>query len=263
MPLYLSGFLRQHAALAPRLVRRQNTHVDLDPATPQRIGHHTDRDLTRCRVNTSAPEYSTQSRHTALTAFRLAVCSEGRRAGRNRGIPGQVDRGRAARARTPPQPAGAAALLTNCRDMRYIILCPRVSRGCRVQAAPGQGCSTNGPRPGGTSQKTGLRSRRHHQHHGSPAPDQLERHEPPNPVRSNAVEPRFHCVRRASGRRRAGAGSPSRRRQPPEKLSPPREPRPENPAPRTRPREAQPAPKSSPRARELSRPDPAAPAVRS
>ena len=50
MPLYLSGFLRQHAALAPRLVRRQNTHVDLDPATPQRIGHHTDRDLTRCRV---------------------------------------------------------------------------------------------------------------------------------------------------------------------------------------------------------------------
>ena len=51
MPLYLSGFPeRQHAARAPRLVRRQNTHVDLDPAPPQRIGHHTDRDLTRHRA---------------------------------------------------------------------------------------------------------------------------------------------------------------------------------------------------------------------
>ena len=46
----------------------------------------------------------------------------------------QVDRGQAARARTRLSPTGAAALLTNCRDMRYIILCPRLSRGCRVQA---------------------------------------------------------------------------------------------------------------------------------
>ena len=196
--------------------------------------------------------------------------------GRNRGIPGQVDRGRAARARTPPQPAGAAALLTNCRDMRYIILCPRLSRGCRVQAAPGQGCLTDGPRPGGTSQKTGLRSRRHHQHHGSPAPDQLERHETPNPVRSNALEPRFQCVRLASGLRpagveqapavRQGAASRPRSSAPPENpppRTPPPEPPPPPPPPRTPPREAQPAPKSSPRARELSRPDPAAPAVRS
>jgi hypothetical protein len=49
MPLYLSGFLRD-STRAPRLVRRQNTHVDLDPATPQRIGHHIDRDLTRNRA---------------------------------------------------------------------------------------------------------------------------------------------------------------------------------------------------------------------
>jgi hypothetical protein len=160
----------------------------------------------------------------------------------------QVARGQATRARTRLSPTGAAALLTNCRDMRYVIRCPRLSRGCRVQAAPGQGCLTNGPRLGGTSQKTGLRSRRHHQHHGSPAPDQLERHETPNPVRSNAVEPRFQCVRLASGRRRAGAGSPSRRRQPPEKLSPPREPRPENPAPRSsaRPQKLTPGPRTQP-----------------
>ena len=87
MPLYLSGFPeRQHVARAPRLVRRQNTHVDLDPATPQRIGHHTDRDLTRCRVKHIHSRNSIQSQQTALTAFRLAVCSEGRRAGGEIGV---------------------------------------------------------------------------------------------------------------------------------------------------------------------------------
>jgi hypothetical protein len=45
------------------------------------------------------------------------------------------------------------------------------------------------------SQKAGLRSRRHHQNHGPYAPGQLERHETPDPVRSNPVDPRFHCVR--------------------------------------------------------------------
>jgi hypothetical protein len=57
----------------------------------------------------------------------------------------------------------------------------------------------NGPRPVGSFPKTGLRSHRHHQHHGSYAPDQFERHETPVPVRSNALEVRFHCVRQASG----------------------------------------------------------------
>ena len=81
MPLYLSGFPeRQHVARAPRLVRRQNTHVDLDPATPQRIGHHTDRDLTRRHVKHISSRNSIQSQQTALKAFRLAVRPEGRRA---------------------------------------------------------------------------------------------------------------------------------------------------------------------------------------
>src|SRR4029078_5640766 len=54
---------------------------------------------------------------------------------------------------------------------------------------------TSGLRPGGTSLQTGLRSRRHHQPHGSYALDQSERHETPDPVRSDAVDSRFHGVR--------------------------------------------------------------------
>jgi hypothetical protein len=43
--------------------------------------------------------------------------------------------------------------------------------------------------------ETGLRSHRHHQHHDPCVPDPAERHETPDPVRSSAVEPRFHGVR--------------------------------------------------------------------
>jgi hypothetical protein len=51
MPLYLSGFLRDSTRRGrPGSSGAKNTHVDLDPATPQRIGHHTDRDLTRHRA---------------------------------------------------------------------------------------------------------------------------------------------------------------------------------------------------------------------
>src|SRR6185369_11309926 len=50
---------------------------------------------------------------------------------------------------------------------------------------------TSGLRPGGTSLKTGLRSRRHHQPHGSYALDQSERYETPDPLRSDAVDSRF------------------------------------------------------------------------
>ena len=50
MPLYLSGFLRDSTRHWRPGSSGAKTHVDLDPATPQRIGHHTDRDLTRCRV---------------------------------------------------------------------------------------------------------------------------------------------------------------------------------------------------------------------
>jgi uncharacterized protein len=58
----------------------------------------------------------------------------------------------------------------------------------------------SGPWPYGTSRKTGLRTRRHHQHHGSYALGQLERNETPDPVRSDAVNPRFHCVRQQTDR---------------------------------------------------------------
>ena len=43
--------------------------------------------------------------------------------------------------------------------------------------------------------KTGLRSHRHRQPHGPSALGQPERHETPDPARSNAVEPRFHGAR--------------------------------------------------------------------
>jgi hypothetical protein len=55
--------------------------------------------------------------------------------------------------------------------------------------------SADGPRPDDMFPKAGLTSYWHHQHHAQGAPDQLERHETPDPVRSSAVEPRFHCVR--------------------------------------------------------------------
>jgi hypothetical protein len=52
----------------------------------------------------------------------------------------------------------------------------------------------NGQRPDGTSQKTGLRTRRHHQHHDPGTPDQPERHETPDPGRFSVVNPRFQHV---------------------------------------------------------------------
>jgi hypothetical protein len=43
--------------------------------------------------------------------------------------------------------------------------------------------------------ETGPKSHRHHQHHGLYVPDPMERHETPDPLRSNALESRFQCVR--------------------------------------------------------------------
>jgi len=51
------------------------------------------------------------------------------------------------------------------------------------------------PQPGDTLPKAGLRPRRHHQHHDPGAPGQLERHETPVSVRSNALNVRFQDVR--------------------------------------------------------------------
>jgi hypothetical protein len=59
-----------------------------------------------------------------------------------------------------------------------------------------------GTRPGSTRGQhhaaVPLRSHQHHQQHGPDAPDQLERHETPDPLRPGAVEARFQCVRQAS-----------------------------------------------------------------
>jgi len=45
------------------------------------------------------------------------------------------------------------------------------------------------------AKKTGLGSHRHHQHHRTGGSEPLERHETPNPARSDAVKARFQCVR--------------------------------------------------------------------
>src|SRR6185437_11783321 len=67
----------------------------------------------------------------------------------------------------------------------------------------------NGPGPGGSSPEIGLRSRRPHQHHDSGPPGHLERHETPDPVRSDALNVRFQCVGRSArwgGRESGGWG---------------------------------------------------------
>src|SRR5689334_23158424 len=79
-------------------------------------------------------------------------------------------------------------------------MCPAT---CRADAESGFR-SADGPWPGEMFPKAGLTSHRHHQPHCPGRRDQLERYETPDPVRSNAVEPRFHCVWQASGRRPAG-----------------------------------------------------------
>jgi hypothetical protein len=68
-------------------------------------------------------------------------------------------------------------------------------RPARARASP-----VPPPRAARHVPETGLRTRRHHQHHGSYALDQLERHETPDPVRSDAVNSRFHGVRQQADR---------------------------------------------------------------
>ena len=85
------------------------------------------------------------------------------------------------------------------RLLRPLIPSPRSAASTFIRQLQLNTGSANGRHPGGTSQETGLRTRRHHQHHDPGAPDQPERHEPPDPVRSNAVNSRFHGVRQASG----------------------------------------------------------------
>ena len=85
-----------------------------------------------------------------------------------------------------------------------------IRRRCRNHLAGAQCRLAGGPRPCGTSQKTGLRTHQYHQPHGFVGTDQLQRYETPDPVRSNALDPPFHCVRQVPAihryRRRGSAG---------------------------------------------------------
>src|ERR1700757_613714 len=56
----------------------------------------------------------------------------------------------------------------------------------------------NRRRPDGTRPKTGLRSHWHRQPHDPGVPGSLERHETPDPRRSDAVKPGIQCVRRGA-----------------------------------------------------------------
>ena len=90
---------------------------------------------------------------------------------------------------------GAAVLLAHCRDVMVDALARPptawMPRSCRWSCS----CRIAHDRSRATASETGLRPHRHRQHHGPDAPGQLERHETPDPVRSNAVDVRFHGVR--------------------------------------------------------------------
>jgi hypothetical protein len=79
---------------------------------------------------------------------------------------------------------------------------PATSRPAQWPAPPRArpGKPRPAPRAARHVPETGLRTRRHHQHHGSYALDQPERHETPDPVRSDAVNSRFHGVRQQADR---------------------------------------------------------------
>ena len=75
MPLYLSGFLRD----STRHGRPGSSGAKTPTSTWIRLRRSESATTSTATSpgtvpNTSAPEYSTQSRHTALTAFRLAEC---------------------------------------------------------------------------------------------------------------------------------------------------------------------------------------------
>jgi hypothetical protein len=198
MPLSLMGFAeRRHVAQAPG-----SSGVKTPASTeirPRRNGPATTPTATSPGTvpNTHRSADKTLSRPAALKTFHLAVCPPGVARRRNRGIPGQVDRGWTAPARTRPQSTGAAALLTKCRDMPVF---HAYGRGCRVHAAGAHCRLASGPGIGRLVPETGLRAHRHHQHHSPDAPGQLERHEIPDPVRSHVVKPRFQRVRQQADR---------------------------------------------------------------
>ena len=112
---------RQHAAQAPRLVRRQK-----HPRRPGSGHAGTYRPPYRPRPHpapclTHSSRNSIQSQQTPLKALRLAVCPEGRRAVAKSGIPGQVNRGR----RRVPGPHPSPLVLL--RSWRAAVTCDTYS----------------------------------------------------------------------------------------------------------------------------------------
>jgi len=79
----------------------------------------------------------------------------------------------------------AAGFLDGPFGMIAAMIMARANRAAKAQAV-----AELAPFP-----KTGLRSHRHRQPHGPDALGQPERHETPDPARSDAVESRFHGVR--------------------------------------------------------------------
>jgi hypothetical protein len=100
----------------------------------------------------------------------------------------------------PAPPCGTRAALPHPR--RPATSRAALSRPACAMARPAR-CPGK-PRPASRAARhvpeTGLRARPHHQHHGSYALDQPERHETPDPVRPDAVNSRFHGVRQQADR---------------------------------------------------------------
>jgi len=87
--------------------------------------------------------------------------------------------------RDPPAPSRASSRGSPLARAR---LAPR-PRPPRPSSAPARAVGV----PARAQNRTQVTS--HHQHHAPCVAGQLERHETPDPVRSNAVKSRIHCVR--------------------------------------------------------------------
>ena len=111
----------------------------------------------------------------------------------------EVTRTRRSRGRLWPvsllKPLGVPALLAHFRDQWYLPPRPAQYADTATVLLELNAVRWWAPAWAARPQKTGLRPHRHHQHHALGAPSQPERHETPDPVRSNALESRFHCVR--------------------------------------------------------------------
>ena len=178
-PSHLGFAERQHVARgaparpAPRQPRRPGS------AAPVRIGHHTDRDLTRhlaghISSRRQHPVTADSPEGTSLSRISPEVSCAGE-------IGAFLARSIVGRRRGPGPGVSPLVLL---RFWRTAVTCDTYPsayayrHGCRVRAAGAHCRLASRPGRGDSFQKTGLRSRRHHQHHGPFVPDPAERHEP-------------------------------------------------------------------------------------